>query len=42
MEHEKELSPAKLMWQMTRPHTLTATFAPVILGTVMAMSCYKD
>ena len=37
MEHEKELSPGKLMWQMTRPHTLTATFAPVILGTVMAM-----
>ncbi|CAM4054027.1 1,4-dihydroxy-2-naphthoate polyprenyltransferase [Lederbergia lenta] len=37
MVSEKELSPAKLMWQMTRPHTLTATFAPVILGTVMAM-----
>ncbi|HJF31768.1 MAG TPA: 1,4-dihydroxy-2-naphthoate polyprenyltransferase [Sporosarcina psychrophila] len=37
MEHKKELSPAKLMWKMTRPHTLTATFAPVILGTVMAM-----
>ena len=37
MEHNKELSPAKLMWQMTRPHTLTATFSPVILGTVMAM-----
>src|SRR5690606_41975318 len=27
-----------LMWQMTRPHTLTATFSPVILGTVLAMS----
>src|SRR5690625_7403292 len=25
------------MWQMTRPHTLTATFAPVILGTVLAL-----
>lgn len=37
MEQIKELSPAKLMWQMTRPHTLTATFAPVILGTVIAM-----
>lgn len=35
---EKEnLSPAKLMWKMTRPHTLTATFAPVILGTVLAL-----
>lgn len=37
MEHNEELSPGKLMWQMTRPHTLTATFSPVILGTVMAM-----
>jgi len=32
------MSPGKLMWKMTRPHTLTATFAPVILGTVIAMS----
>lgn len=37
MEHTNELSPAKLMWKMTRPHTLTATFSPVILGTVIAM-----
>ena len=37
MELKSEVSPAKLMWQMTRPHTLTATFAPVILGTVIAM-----
>lgn len=36
MENET-LSPAKLMWKMTRPHTLTATFAPVILGTVLAL-----
>ena len=41
MEHRKELSPAKLMWQMTRPHTLTATFSPVILGTVIAMYVSK-
>ena len=34
---EKEMSSAKLMWKMTRPHTLTATFAPVILGTVAAL-----
>lgn len=33
----EQLSPAKLMWQMTRPHTLTATFVPVILGTVIAL-----
>jgi 1,4-dihydroxy-2-naphthoate polyprenyltransferase len=32
------MSPGKLMWKMTRPHTLTATFAPVILGTVIALS----
>ncbi|WKA56654.1 1,4-dihydroxy-2-naphthoate polyprenyltransferase [Planococcus shixiaomingii] len=32
------MSPGKLMWKMTRPHTLTATFAPIILGTVIAMS----
>lgn len=37
IEMEKEMSSAKLMWQMTRPHTLTATFAPVILGTVIAL-----
>lgn len=37
MENEKEMTPLRLMWQMTRPHTLTATFAPVILGTVMAL-----
>jgi len=37
MENEKNMSPAKLMWKMTRPHTLTATFAPVILGTVIAL-----
>lgn len=38
MEHTQEISPIKLIWQMTRPHTLTATFSPVILGTVIAMS----
>lgn len=37
MENEKQMSSAKLMWKMTRPHTLTATFAPVILGTVIAL-----
>lgn len=34
----EEISTAKLMWQLTRPHTLTATFAPVILGTVLALN----
>lgn len=37
MEYKKDISPAKLMWKMTRPHTLTATFAPVILGTAIAI-----
>lgn len=37
MESKLEISSVKLMWQMTRPHTLTATFAPVILGTVIAV-----
>lgn len=34
----EDISTAKLMWQLTRPHTLTATFAPVILGTVLALN----
>lgn len=25
------------MWKMRRPHTLTATFSPVILGTVASL-----
>lgn len=33
----EEISTFKLMWQLTRPHTLTATFSPVILGTVLAL-----
>lgn len=32
------ISTLKLMWQLTRPHTLTATFAPVILGTMLALN----
>ena len=38
MNQTEKMSPARLMWKMTRPHTLTATFAPVILGTVMALA----
>lgn len=34
---KQEISPVKLMWQMTRPHTLTASFGPIILGTVAAL-----
>lgn len=37
MENKEEMSSAQLMWQMTRPHTLTATFAPIILGTVASL-----
>lgn len=28
----------KIWWRLTRPHTLTAAFVPVILGTVIAMT----
>ena len=38
MNQTEQISPMRLMWKMTRPHTLTATFAPVILGTVMALA----
>lgn len=34
----EDVSTLKLMWQLTRPHTLTATFAPVILGTMLALN----
>jgi len=37
----QDISTGKLIWQMTRPHTLTATFVPVILGTVMAIHNYS-
>ena len=37
VREKEELTPAQLMWKMTRPHTLTATFVPVILGTVIAL-----
>lgn len=28
----------KVWWQLTRPHTLTAAFAPVLLGTALAIN----
>ena len=28
----------KVWWRLTRPHTLTAAFVPVTLGTVLSMS----
>lgn len=31
----------RVWWRLTRPHTLTASFVPVTLGTVIAMS-YKN
>ncbi|GLI85936.1 1,4-dihydroxy-2-naphthoate octaprenyltransferase [Rossellomorea marisflavi] len=30
-------SKASILWQLTRPHTLTASFVPVFIGTVSAM-----
>ncbi|COD26402.1 UbiA prenyltransferase family protein [Streptococcus pneumoniae] len=37
---EKE-SMGRVLWQLTRPHTLTASFVPVLLGTVLAMFYVK-
>lgn len=34
-------STGKVLWQLTRPHTLTASFIPVIIGTVLAMFYVK-
>ena len=31
----------QVWWQMTRPHTLTAAFVPVILGTALALKSGK-
>jgi 1,4-dihydroxy-2-naphthoate polyprenyltransferase len=31
----------QVWWQMTRPHTLTASFVPVLLGTALALSHEK-
>jgi 1,4-dihydroxy-2-naphthoate polyprenyltransferase len=31
----------QVWWQMTRPHTLTASFVPVLLGTALAMKYGK-
>ena len=28
----------RVWWQLTRPHTLTASFVPVFLGTMIALS----
>lgn len=34
----KEVQPtSKVLWQLTRPHTLTASFVPVVIGTVLAL-----
>ncbi|RXK24952.1 1,4-dihydroxy-2-naphthoate polyprenyltransferase [Bacillus velezensis] len=37
---EKE-SMGRILWQLPRPHTLTASFVPVLLGTVLAMFYVK-
>lgn len=34
-------SMGQILWQLTRPHTLTASFVPVLLGTVLAMFYVK-
>nr|WP_307257358.1 1,4-dihydroxy-2-naphthoate polyprenyltransferase [Oikeobacillus pervagus] len=37
MESIESVSRGKLLWQLTRPHTLTASIVPVLIGTVLAM-----
>ncbi|MED4452406.1 1,4-dihydroxy-2-naphthoate polyprenyltransferase [Metabacillus fastidiosus] len=40
MDHNEkinELSKAQIYWRLTRPHTLTASFVPVLIGTVLAL-----
>ena len=32
----------RIWWQLTRPHTLTAAFAPVFLGTMIALTYGKS
>jgi 1,4-dihydroxy-2-naphthoate polyprenyltransferase len=34
-------SVGKALWELTRPHTLTATFVPVLIGTSLAMHYIK-
>ncbi|WP_338787933.1 1,4-dihydroxy-2-naphthoate polyprenyltransferase [Metabacillus sp. FJAT-53654] len=37
VNRKESLSRGKILWQLTRPHTLTASFVPVLIGTVLAM-----
>ncbi|WP_102026316.1 1,4-dihydroxy-2-naphthoate polyprenyltransferase [Salirhabdus sp. Marseille-P4669] len=37
MNQSDQQSMGKVLWQLTRPHTLTATFVPVLIGTALAM-----
>ncbi len=32
----------KVWWHLTRPHTLTASFVPVFLGTAIALAIDKE
>ena len=32
----------KVWWHLTRPHTLTASFVPVFLGTAIALAIEKE
>jgi 1,4-dihydroxy-2-naphthoate polyprenyltransferase len=41
LNQTKQQSKAKVLWQLTRPHTLTASFIPVIIGTVLGMFYVK-
>ncbi len=40
-KQKQEKNMAKVLWQLTRPHTLTASIVPVLIGTVLAMFYVK-
>lgn len=42
MQHSIKIETGwRMWWQLTRPHTLTAAFAPVFLGTMLALQVDK-
>lgn len=40
-DKQDKKSTIKILWRLTRPHTLTATFVPVVAGTVYSMFFVK-
>ncbi|NLW24174.1 MAG: 1,4-dihydroxy-2-naphthoate polyprenyltransferase [Clostridia bacterium] len=40
-KQKQEKNMAKVLWELTRPHTLTASIVPVLIGTILAMFYVK-